>query len=63
MVPRERMSKPSPPPLKPSPSHTHGSIRFSLGKWTIEEEIEQVLEVMPQVLAKLRAMSPLVTTG
>jgi len=37
----------------------HGSLRFSLGKWTTEEEISRVLEVLPRVIAKLRAMSPL----
>ncbi len=37
----------------------HGSLRFSLGKWTTEEEIERVLEVLPRIVAKLRAMSPL----
>ncbi len=37
----------------------HGSLRFSLGKWTSEEEIGRVLEVLPQIVAKLRAMSPL----
>ena len=37
----------------------HGSLRFSLGKWTSEEEIERVLDVLPRVVAKLRAMSPL----
>jgi len=38
----------------------HGSLRFSLGKWTTEPDIEQVLEVLPRVVAKLRAMSPLI---
>ena len=42
-----------------SPEQAHGSLRFSLGKWTSEEEIERVLEVLPRVVAKLRAMSPL----
>jgi cysteine desulfurase len=42
-----------------SPEQAHGSLRFSLGKWTTEEEIERVLEVLPRVVAKLRAMSPL----
>ncbi len=42
-----------------SHEHAHGSLRFSLGKWTTEEEIERVLEVLPRVIAKLRAMSPL----
>ena len=37
----------------------HGSLRFTLGKWTTEEEISRVLEVLPRVVAKLRAMSPL----
>jgi cysteine desulfurase len=42
-----------------SPEQAHGSLRFSLGKWTNEEEISRVLEVMPRIVAKLRAMSPL----
>ena len=42
-----------------SPEQAHGSLRFSLGKWTGGEEIERVLEVLPRVIAKLRAMSPL----
>ena len=37
----------------------HGSVRFTLGTWTTEEEIEQVLEVLPRIVARLRAMSPL----
>ena len=36
-----------------------GSVRLSLGKWTTEAEIDRVLEVMPRVVAKLRAISPL----
>ncbi len=42
-----------------SPEQAHGSLRFSLGKWTGGEEIERVLEVLPRVVAKLRDMSPL----
>ena len=42
-----------------SPEQAHGSLRFSLGKWTTEEEVAQVLEVLPRIVAKLRAMSPL----
>ncbi|MFC1938279.1 cysteine desulfurase NifS [Chloroflexota bacterium] len=41
------------------PEQAHGSLRFSLGKWTTEEDIKRVLEVLPRVVAKLRAMSPL----
>lgn len=37
----------------------HGSLRLTLGKWTDEEDISRVLEVLPRVIAKLRAMSPL----
>ena len=46
-----------------SHEQAHGSLRFSLGKWTIEEEIERVLGVLPGIVAKLRAMSPLLKTG
>lgn len=42
-----------------SPEQAHGSLRFTLGKWTNEEDISRVLEVLPRVVAKLRAMSPL----
>ena len=42
-----------------SHEQAHGSLRFSLGKWTTEKEIEQVLDVLPRIVAKLRAMSPL----
>jgi cysteine desulfurase len=42
-----------------SPLEAHWSLRFSLGKWTTEEEIDHVLEVLPRIVAKLRAMSPL----
>ncbi|MBN1190712.1 MAG: cysteine desulfurase NifS [Dehalococcoidales bacterium] len=34
------------------------SIRFTLGKWTTEEEIERVLKKLPGIVNKLRAMSP-----
>jgi len=37
----------------------HGSLRFTLGRWTTEEEIERVLNVLPGIVTKLRAMSPL----
>ncbi|ERT08484.1 cysteine desulfurase NifS [Lyngbya aestuarii BL J] len=36
----------------------HGSIRFSLSRYTTDAEIDRVLEVMPQVVERLRAMSP-----
>ena len=37
----------------------HGSIRFSLGRKTTEEEIDYVLSVIPKVVAILRKISPL----
>ncbi len=42
-----------------SHEQAHGSLRLTLGKWTTEEELERVLDILPRVVAKLRAMSPL----
>ena len=36
----------------------HGSIRFSLSRFTTENEIRHVLAVMPGIVEKLRAISP-----
>lgn len=36
----------------------HGSIRFSLSKYTTEEEIDYTLSMVPQVLERLITMSP-----
>ncbi|GAB4374530.1 MAG: cysteine desulfurase NifS [Elainellaceae cyanobacterium] len=36
----------------------HGSIRFSLSRYTTEAEIDRVLEVMPGIVDRLRALSP-----
>ncbi len=41
------------------PLQAHSSLRFSLGKWTTEEEIDRVLNTLPRIVANLRAMSPL----
>jgi cysteine desulfurase len=41
------------------PLQAHSSLRFSLGKWTTEEEIDYLLEALPRIVTKLRAMSPL----
>jgi len=40
----------------------HGSLRFTLGRENTEEDVERVLEVLPGIVAKLRAMSPLLKT-
>lgn len=37
----------------------HGSVRFSLGRETEEEDIDYVLEVLPPIIEKLRSYSPL----
>ncbi len=36
----------------------HGSIRFSLSFYTTEEEVDEVIEKVPPIIAKLRALSP-----
>ena len=36
-----------------------GTVRFSLGRHTTEDDISYVLEVLPRVVARLRSMSPL----
>jgi cysteine desulfurase len=41
------------------PEQAHGSLRFSLGRENTEADVERVLEVLPGIVAKLRAMSPL----
>ncbi|ABR48607.1 aminotransferase, class V [Alkaliphilus metalliredigens QYMF] len=37
----------------------HGSLRLSLGDFNTEEEIDYVLEKLPPIVTRLRAMSPL----
>jgi cysteine desulfurase len=52
----------------PDPSHvltacgigtelSHGSVRLSMGRMTTESEIEHVIDVLPPIVARLRAMS------
>jgi cysteine desulfurase len=41
----------------------HGSLRFSLGRETTEEDIDRVLEVLPGIIARLRAMSPMLKSS
>jgi len=41
-----------------SPEQAHGSLRFSLGNLTTEEEIKQVLIILPKVVERLRRISP-----
>ncbi len=39
-------------------TYAHGSIRFSLSRYTTEEEVEYVIKEMPGIIAELRAISP-----
>ena len=36
----------------------HGSLRLSLCEWNTEEEIDHILEAVPEVVERLRDMSP-----
>jgi cysteine desulfurase len=38
----------------------HGSVRFSLSRYTTDADIEYTLEQLPPIIAKLRAISPFV---
>ncbi|ACV67402.1 cysteine desulfurase NifS [Desulfohalobium retbaense] len=39
-------------------TYAHGSLRFSLSRYTTEEEIDTVLRELPPIIERLRAMSP-----
>ncbi len=41
------------------PREAQGSVRFSLGRSTTEEEIDYCIETLPPIVARLRSMSPL----
>ncbi len=41
------------------PEEAHGSLRLTLGKDNTEEEVEHVLKALPEIVEKLRKMSPL----
>ncbi len=36
----------------------HGSLRLSLGRYNTEEDVEKIAKVLPEVVARLREMSP-----
>ncbi|HEV7300246.1 MAG TPA: cysteine desulfurase NifS [Tepidisphaeraceae bacterium] len=40
------------------PRYAHGSIRFSLSKFTTDEEIDRTLAVLPEVIGRLRRVLP-----
>lgn len=37
----------------------HGSLLFSLGRWNGDDDVDQVLSVLPGIVSRLRRMSPL----
>jgi len=37
----------------------HGSLRLTLGNENTEEDVDYVLSILPSIVSKLRAMSPL----
>jgi cysteine desulfurase len=37
----------------------HGSLRFTLGRDTKEEDVDYVIKALPEIVARLRGMSPL----
>ncbi|MEE9173279.1 MAG: cysteine desulfurase family protein [candidate division NC10 bacterium] len=41
-----------------SPEHVEGSLRFSLGRFTREEDIDSVLVILPHLVARLRENAP-----
>ena len=45
--------------MKIPPELAQGSIRFSLGPENTEKEVEYVLDVLPEIVSRLRSISPL----
>ncbi len=37
----------------------HGSLLFSLGRWNTSDEVHEVLKLLPEIVRRLRRMSPL----
>jgi len=44
------------------PEQAHGSLRLTMGRWTVEDDISRILETLPRIVAELRGMSPLLKT-
>ena len=42
-----------------SPEESHGSLRFTLGRENSEADVQRVLDILPGIVTRLRAMSPL----
>ncbi len=39
-------------------TYVHGSVRFSLSRYTTESEIDKTIDVMPKIIERLRSISP-----
>ena len=39
-------------------NYAHGSIRFSLGRFNTDKDVDLILEVMPKIITRLREISP-----
>jgi cysteine desulfurase len=44
--------------MKLSDERIRGSVRFSFGRFNTDAEVDRALEIIPRVMAKLRALSP-----
>jgi len=42
-----------------SHEEAHGSLLFTLGRWNNDDDVDQVLRVLPGIVSRLRRMSPL----
>lgn len=38
--------------------HAHGTIRFSLGRFNTQQEVDYVADILPEIVEKIRSMSP-----
>jgi cysteine desulfurase len=43
--------------MKVSDDRARGSMRFSFGRFNTENEVDQAVEIVPKVIAKLRSLS------
>jgi cysteine desulfurase len=40
------------------PEQAHGTVRLSIGRFTTNEEVNHLLKVLPEIVSKLRNISP-----
>jgi cysteine desulfurase len=40
----------------------HGSLEFTFGRFSQDGDVDRVMEVLPEIVARLRRMSPLYET-